>query len=224
MKDKKPLNKNASPLKFDPITMGIISGVGGLAQIGGAIVGSKRRKEEERVARRQFDQYMSQLEQRDTSNPFTGMENVYEDLTVNTQAADFTAQQQSQGMANTLDQLKGAAGGSGIAALAQAMANQQALNAQTASVDIGKQERSNLMAEIGMASQIQQQEMQGELLSRRMEQQKGDLLLGMSQDRLASARLARQQATEAIMGGLGQIAGGAITGFMGNREDFLNLG
>ena len=38
-------------------------------------------------------QYMNQ----DLSNPYANMENTMEDLTVNTQAADFAAQQQAAG-------------------------------------------------------------------------------------------------------------------------------
>lgn len=182
--------------------------VGGLTGIASGIIGSKARRAEERAAQSEFDRYKARLEARDTSNPYANMENVYEDLTVNTQAADFTAQQQAQGMANTMDQFAGAAGGSGIAALAQAMAGQQATNAQRAAVDISQQERANLMAERGMAGQLQAQEREGELLSRQMENQKVNTLLGMAQGRLGAARDARAQATQAIMGGIGQLAGG----------------
>ena len=166
-----------SPLKLvDPVSMMILGQAGniagGLTGIASGIIGSKDRRREEREAQSEYDRYKARLEDRDTSNPYANMENVYEDLTVNTQAADFAAQQQAQGMANTMDQFAGAAGGSGIAALAQAMAGQQAINAQRASVDIGQQERSNLMAERGMASQLQAQEREGELLSRQMENQK----------------------------------------------------
>jgi|TARA_R110000744_G_scaffold31211_1_gene73522 hypothetical protein len=203
-----------SPLKLvDPLSMLVMSQAGniagGITGIASGIIGSKARRQEEREAQSEYDRYKTRLEDRDTSNPYANMENVYEDLTVNTQAADFAAQQQNQGMANTMDQFRGSAGGSGIAALAQAMAGQQAINAQRASVDIGQQERSNLMAERGMASQLQTQERQGELMSRQMENQKVNTLLGMSQGRLGAARQARAQAQQAIMGGIGQLAGGA---------------
>jgi hypothetical protein len=203
------MQKN-SPLKILPVMAVAQAGnvVGGLTGIASGIIGSKQRRAEERKAQAEFDMYKRQLEELDTSNPYKDMENVYEDLTVNTQAADFAAQQQAQGMANTMDQFAGAAGGSGIASLAQAMAQQQAVNAQKASVDIGQQERANLMAERGMAGQLQAQEREGDLLSRQMQAQKTGTLLGMSQDRLSDAREARAQATQAVMGGIGQIAGG----------------
>lgn len=207
------MSKN-SPLKFvDPMTMAVLGQAGniagGITSIASGIESSKARRAEERLAQGEYDRYKTRLEDRDTSNPYANMENVYEDLTVNTQAADFTAQQQNQGMANTMDQFRGSAGGSGIAALAQAMAGQQSINAQRASVDIGQQERSNKMAEISMAGQLQDQERQGELMSRQMENQKVNTLLGMSQGRLGAAKEARAQAKQAIMGGIGQLAGGA---------------
>jgi hypothetical protein len=203
-----------SPFKQNlELDKGIIGGqagnlLGGTMSIASGIIGSKARKQEERAAQQEFNQYKAQLEARDTSNPYADMENVYEDLTVNTQAADFAAQQQAQGQANLMDQFSGAAGGSGIAALAQAMAGQQAINAQRAAVDIGQQERSNLMAERGMAGQLQAQEREGELISRRMQQQKTNTLLGMAQGRLGAAKAAREQAKQAIISGVGQLAGG----------------
>ena len=76
-------------------------------------------------------------------NAFEGMENAMEDLTVNTQQAEFEAQQNQQMQANIMSEMSGAAGGSGIAALAQSMANQGALQAQKASASIGAQEADN---------------------------------------------------------------------------------
>ena len=167
----------------------------------------RKRKREERAAQREYDRYKTQLENRDTSNPYANMENTMEDLTVNTQAADMANQQQQQALANTMDSMQGAAGGSGVAALAQAMAGQASRNAQSASADIAQQEQANQMAERNMAGQLQSQERQGELMSRQMEQQKTNTLLGMAQGRLGAAKAARQQATQAIVGGIGQVAG-----------------
>ena len=76
-------------------------------------------------------------------NEFEGMENAFEDLTVNTQQAEFEAQQNQQQQANILSSMGAAAGGSGIAALAQSMANQGALQAQKAAASIGAQEAQN---------------------------------------------------------------------------------
>ena len=68
------------------------------------------------------------------------MENTMEDLTINQQQAEFEKQQAMQSQANIMGQMRGAAGSSGIAALAQSLANQGSLQAQRASASIGAQE------------------------------------------------------------------------------------
>ena len=106
--------------------------IGGLTGIAGGIIGGGKRRREQRAAQKEFDINKARYENLDTSNLAANMENAYEDLTVNTQAADFAAQQQQQAIANTMSSMQGAAGGSGIAALAQAMAGQQSQNLQKA--------------------------------------------------------------------------------------------
>ena len=98
----------------------------------------------------------------DTSNVYKDMENTMEDLTVNTQQADFQAQQANQGIANTMNAMQGAAGGSGIAAMAQAMAGQQAQNMRQASVSIGQQEQANQMAERQYGRSVSNERTRGE--------------------------------------------------------------
>ena len=195
---------------------GIDSIIQGGMGIASGIIGHKRRKQEQADAQKQFDMNMTRYQQQDLSNPYANMENVYEDLTVNTQAADFAAQQQAQGMANIMGQMGAAAGGSGIAALAQSLANQQSQNAQQASADIARQEAGNQKAQAQMAGQLQSMEREGDLISRSMKREQYETELGMSQQRLAAANLARQQATQAIVGGVGQIASAglkAVPGF-----------
>ena len=84
---------------------------------------------------------------KDVTNPYAKLEenfkNPYEDLTVNQQQFQFQKRQAMQSQANIMQGLHGAAGGSGIAGLAQAMANQGAIQAQQAAADIGRQEREN---------------------------------------------------------------------------------
>jgi len=184
--------------------MGAIKGLAGIA---GGIIGSGARKSEQKAAQAEYDVNKQRMEGADTSNVWANQENVYEDLTVNTQQAEFVAQQQAQGMADTMGSLKGAAGGSGIAALAQSLAGQQSQNAQQASVSIGQQEASNQAAERQMAGQLQQQETMGELESRAAEKDKVDTMLGMSQQRLGAANEARSAATQSIIGGVAGLAG-----------------
>jgi hypothetical protein len=91
-------------------------------------------------------------------NPFSNMENTFEDLTVNQQQAQFQAQQGNQQRANIMQGLKGAAGSSGIAGLAQAMANQGQLQTQQISASIGMQESQNQIASAKGAAAIQNTE------------------------------------------------------------------
>ena len=188
----------------------LMGAVQGLAGIAGGIIGSGKRKREQKAAQAEFNKNKQRMENADTSNPYENMENTMEDLTVNTQQADFVAQQQQQGMANTMDSLQGAAGGSGIAALAQSLGNQQTANAQAASASIGAQESQNQMAERSQAGQLQMQERKGDLISRAQEKDKTDTMLGMSQQRLGAANDARDAATKSIIGGVTGMAKGAL--------------
>jgi len=193
----------------------LMGAVQGLAGIAGGIIGSGKRKREQKAAQTEFNKNKQRMENADTSNLALNQENTMEDLTVNTQQADFVAQQQQQGMANTMDSLQGAAGGSGIAALAQSLGNQQTANAQAASASIGSQEAGNQMAERQMAGQLQQQELSGAYASRAAEKDKTDTMLGMSQQRLGAANAARDSATKSIIGGVTGMAGSLIPSLPG---------
>ena len=193
---------------------GTIKGITGM--IGGMIGGGKRRREQ-RAAQKEFDINKARYENLDTSNLAANMENTFEDLTVNTQAADFAAQQQQQALANTMGGMNAAAGGSGIAALAQAMAGQQSQNLQGASASIGQQESRNQMAAARGAADVQRAGIQGAQQSRAAELDKTETLLGMSQERLGAANEARQKATDAIVSGIGDMAGGAMAGSVAGK-------
>ena len=197
----------------------MMGAVQGLAGIAGGIIGSGKRKREQAEAQAEFNRNKARMEGADTSNLNKNMENTMEDLTVNTQAAEFQAQQQAGGFANTMDKLSSAAGGSGIAALAQSMAGAQSQAAQSASADIGRQEAGNQAAERQMAGQLQQQEIQGEYASRAAEKDKVDTMFGMSQQRLGAANDARDAATKSIIGGVAGVAGSAIPGLNSITQD-----
>ena len=94
-------------------------------------------------------------------NRYAGMENVFEDATVDMQAANFQAQQGQQQRANIMSQLKGTAGSSGIAGLAQAMSQQGQLQSQQIAAGISQQERQNQMMAGQAAMSLQQMERQG---------------------------------------------------------------
>ena len=59
-----------------------IAAAAGVAQIGMALSGSKKRKTEQKAAAADLANRKSEYEQMDTSNPYANMENTMEDLTV----------------------------------------------------------------------------------------------------------------------------------------------
>lgn len=180
--------------------------IGGLTSIASGMIGSGKRKREQRAAQAEYNRRKASFENLDTSNVYANMQNTMEDLTVNQEQAQFQAEQSQQGLSNIMGSLQGAAGGSGIAALAQSLAGQQQQQVRQASMDIGRQEQANQMAERQQAGNLQLYEAKGELQSREAEKEKTETLLGMSQQRLGAANAARQQATNAIVGGVGSIA------------------
>lgn len=199
----------------------------GIAVVGGtaaALMANKAKGEaeaREMEARNEMNRQKQIFSNLDTSNPYLNMENVMEDLTVNQQQAQFTKEQQMQSQANILDSMKGAAGGSGVASLAQAMSNSGSLAAQQASATIGQQESNNQMAERNMAGQIQNKEMEGEVLSRDLERNKVSTLLGMSQQETGAARAEAQAAQQAMIGavsGAATSAAGSIDGYNSNKS------
>lgn len=200
---------------------------GSIAVIGGtvkAIDGANKAKAASAAAKQsaiELKKQKSMFSNLDTSNPYLNMENKFEDATVNTQEAEFVKQQQMQQQANVMQGLRGAAGGSGIAALAQTMANQGSLNAQKAGASIGKQEQANQQAKLAEDSRLAGLEREGEMQSRSMEMGKVTSLMGMSADELATQRqmkmIADAQKMEGIqegIAGVGQVGMGVAGGAM----------
>ena len=183
-----------------------ILGAGGMDIIG-SMIGSRARKKEFREAELGYDKQMAALESQDISNPYMNQENVYEDLTVNTQEADMLAAQQQQSLANTMGNLQGAAGGSGIAALAQSMASQQSQNLQQATASIGQQEQTNQLKTMGQEDVLNQRFIQGEMYNRKAQASRNAGMLGRAEQRFTDAIAAKKQATQQLMGGIGQVVG-----------------
>ena len=127
------------------------------------------------------------------TNPYAGMENPFEDLRVATGAAEFQAQQGAQQRANILQQLRGAAGGTGIAGLAQTLANQGQLQARQISTDLQRQEMMNAMATAKGASMIGMQERAGDAMVQQAESGRQATLLGMQYGQAAGANRNLQQ-------------------------------
>jgi len=184
----------------------------GATQVVMANQGRKARIAEQKAAAAEMEKNKKAYEQIDTSNTYANLENKFEDLTVNQQQAQFEAQQNQQQQANLMNQMNAAAGGSGIAALAQAMANQGQLASQKAAASIGMQEAQNQKLAAQEASRIQQLEAAGEQTAQQREADKQATLLGMSQQRKGAADQAREVAKQQAMAGVGTIGSAVGSG------------
>ena len=184
--------------------------VGGVVNYFDARKDKKQLHEKLRKSKARLDASKEAFKNLDTSNPYLNMQNVYEDMTVNQQEAEFTKQQQFQNQANILQQLRGAAGASGIAGLAQALANQGALDAQKAAVSIGKQEASIQEKKLGEESKLQGLEREGDLISRQAEASKLGSLMAMDAQEVTAQRLAQQQAKERMAQAFSSASSGII--------------
>jgi len=215
----------ALPAAIPIITAGV-NIAGSIFSANAATKQRNRARRQERRARREMDRLKAVYANLDTSNPYLNMENTMEDLTINQQQAQFQSEQLASQQANTLQALRGAAGGSGIASLAQSLVQQGQIGAQRASASIGQQEAMNQRLAAQQAGRIQTLERQGEVLSRQMRRDQVGTLLGMSQMETAAARGQRAQAQQAriqaitggISGATSAIAAGMQYGAFGSSD------
>lgn len=160
-------------------------------------------------------------------NPFAGMENPFEDLTVSQEAARFQAEQAAQQRANILAGLQGAAGASGIAGLAQSLANQGTIQARQASADIARQEAANRQAAAQGQLRTDMLIRQGEAAVQSAEFGRESTLYAAELGELAGTRQMRGQALGNQMSGFATMQQmeaarlGAISGFAGGVGDLL---
>ena len=190
-------------------TVAAIVGAGvGLAKLGMGLSGRKKRIAEQKAAKEEMEAKKKQYEALDTSNTFNKME----DLTINQKGMELQRQEGQQQRANIMQNLQGAAGGSGIAALAQQMASSGQLAAQKTAAMIGDQEAANQKAAATEASAIQTAERQGEQVAQQRTMDKQATLLGMSQQRSAAANQARADAKAAQMSAVGDIGSSVVGG------------
>ena len=128
---------------------------------------------------------------------------------------ELESQKGAQSRANIMDTMGAAAGGSGIAALAQTMANSGQLAAQAAGDKIGTQEAANQKAMSEEASSLQMKEREGEQVAQQRAMDKQGTLLGMAQQRTGAANKARADAKNAQMSAIGSIGSSAIGALTG---------
>ena len=205
-----------------------------------ALFGGAQLRRERDEANRDLQAQIEQFEDRKMTNPYAGvknpyenMENVYEDQTVNLKQAQFEKEQSQQAMANIMSSMQGAAGSSGVAGLAQVLANQGVKQAQQASVSIAAQEQANQTRALAEQSRLADAKALGEqkrdLLERegramveQAEFAKQDELRNLAMARADSANQAVDQQNQAIdamftgalQAGLG-IASGGLTSLGG---------
>jgi hypothetical protein len=178
-----------------------VAGIGAVVNISNARKNRELAEEQAEKARieraeqqRKLDAQVAAYKGMKFTNPFANMENVYEDLTVNQQEAQFQARQGAQQRANIMQNLRGAAGASGIAGLAQALANQGALQTQRISASIGQQEARNQMAAARGAGAVQIAERQGDQFVQQAEMDRQATILGMQMGQATGANTAYMQA------------------------------
>tara|TARA_R100001510_G_C7650192_1_gene207717 strand:- start:230 stop:907 length:678 start_codon:yes stop_codon:yes gene_type:complete len=158
-----------------------------------ALFGRAQLRREQEVANQDFEQQYEDYFGGKIENPYAGvknpyenLQNVYEDATVNLTQAKFAKEQSQQAMANIMSSMQGAAGGSGVAGLAQVLANQGVKQAQEASISIGAQEQANQQKAIAESGRLAQQKAEGE--------QQRDLLERKGRQLVEQDALTRQQA------------------------------
>jgi hypothetical protein len=189
-----------SPFKFLPYLQA------GLAIYGmfSANKAAKRQLREARAAQEQQLKFQKEqsllLEQEkkayreiEFKNPYAGMQNTYEDMPVATGAANFQAQQGAQQRADILGQLRGSAGGSGIAGLAQSLANQGQLQTQRIAADLQQQEAKNALYGAKGASEVQQYKASGDAMVQEAESGRQATLLSTQYGASAGANTSYQQ-------------------------------
>ena len=247
--------KKVSPFKIDPVTaislgtsvMGLFGASRARRDARAADIEARKRLQEAREAYNAIE-FTNPYE--GITNPyegvtsqFTGMENVFEEPQVDTRAADFMREQSQQQQANILQNLRGVAGSSGVAGLAQQISNIGTQQARQAAVDIARQERQSETARRREASRIdmlQRQDAQRiDMLQRQgnfqadMLQRKGDLfrqqqeqnrianLYGLAADRQTGTSQALNTAQTQFSSALGDLGGTIAGGVAGGEFDFL---
>ena len=164
----------------------------------------------------QYRQFQFRNPYANMENAYAGMENVFEDMTVDQRTANFQKQMVDQQRADILGQMRGMAGSSGIASLAQTLANQGQMQAMQTSLNVAQQERQNAMMSRQMAGQLQMMERRGaqqadmtfrggEAMVQQAEMSRQSTLLGMEFGGMTGAQAGVQAAQQNVFAGMGMI-------------------
>ena len=223
-------NKKVSPLK-NPIVGKVLLG----AAAGFLLGGSKKSsglKGQLAEAQRKFEERLDAYEEsqfKPLDEDALKQENVMEELEVDTQAQDYAREQFQQQQANIMAGMRGVAGGSGIAGLAQALSNQAKQQARETQISISEQLRANRAMERQETARLKAQEravtlanMQG---ANQFEIDKMTTLIGVAGEQVKGARQAiadRLAYKGQVAGAVGQIAAAAI-GLASDRKLKKNI-
>ena len=183
--------------------------IGGGVQAIGSLFGGRARRREEKNAQSEFDATRQQKRSFQFQNNFSNLENTAEDLTINQDAARFQSQQADASLQSGLDAILQTGGGGGGA---QAIANAALASKRGISDDIARQEQYNNRARVTQAGQNQIYEARGAEQQQRNQFGQINSNYADSSNRLGAAKAARQQATEALVSGIGGFLGGGGAG------------
>ena len=201
-----------------------------------ALFGGAQRRREQRAANEDMGNQMDAWEDTKMKNPYAGvknpyenLENVYEDQTVNLKQAEFEKEQSQQAMANVMAGMQGAAGGSGVAGLAQVLANQGVKQAQQASVSIGAQEQTNQQRMVAESGRLQELKVKGEQKRDMLEREGERMVEQYDMDKQAKMldfagqrQNAANQAIDNMNNQIDQFATGALKAGVGMASDWLS--
>lgn len=197
--------------------------ISGGTKIIGSLIGGGKRRREAKAAQAELNARKAAFENFQFTNAYKGLENVAEDLTINQDAAQFQAQQSDAALAQAMQAAVASGGAPGGA---QAIAQAALQSKRGISADIARQEQANEMARVNQEAKLQQLEAAGEEdIQSQQYLQKGELL-NMAAGRKTAADAARARATQMLVGGIGEIAGGvaAVGGFGGGAGANLDTG
>lgn len=174
-------------------------------------------REERRIQREILEKQKAEYKAFEFINPYADVQNQFEDVGVATEAAELQLERGTQQRANILESLRGAAGSSGIAGLAQAMANQGLIQTQAVTADIARQERENEMMRARGATAADMARRGGEAMVQQAEMSRQSTLLGIEFGGMQGANQAVQAAQANMMGAMGMAHQGSMarTGFLG---------
>ena len=141
-----------------------------------------------------------------TDNPYEGMDNVYEDMTVDQRGYDLEMEQVQQSQANILSDLKQVAGPSGAGGLVQALSEENKIAKEEASSKLETQESENQKLKAEEESKLQLKEREGEVWSRNTERDKQATLLGMAKGDVDFHRESKRRAQERKLDALNKLS------------------